>query len=206
MVIFLGVGRNAMAQFSLMSVEELRSRGADELARLLKASEHEKLRLTAEHSRTMKDVNRKLQGHVAEIRGLQESNQRLQAENEELRDLCCFLDTSRQKDQHVVQEWQKFGRYTSGVMASDVRTFQNKLGSLETRLNALMKENIELKELCLLLADDRSTQENLQIRDVGDGSSSSSPSNDKLPVPVPINRNGSTDEISPGLNGKTNHF
>src|SRR5688572_10050821 len=167
-----------MAQFSLMSIDELRSRGSDELARLLKASEHEKLRLTAEHSRMMKDVNRKLQGHVAETRGLQEANQRLQAENEELRDLCCFLDTSRQKDQRVVQEWQKFGRYTSDVMSSDVRTFQNKLGMLETRLNALMKENIELKELCLLLADDRTTQENLQIRDVGDGSSSSSPSND----------------------------
>lgn len=189
-----------MAQFSLMSIEELRSRGSDELARLLKSSEQEKLRLTAEHSRTMKDVNRKLQAHVGEIRGLQEANQRLQGENEELQDLCCFLDTSRQKDQRVVQEWQKFGRYTSDVMSSDVRTFQKKLGVLEARLDALTKENIELKELCLLLADDRATQEPGQIRDMGDGSSSDSPSNDKLPVPGPINRNGSADEISPALN------
>src|SRR6218665_190972 len=203
-VIFLGTGRHAMAQFSLMSIEELRSRGSDELARLLKSGEPEKLRLTAEHSRTMKDVNRKLQAHVGEIRGLQEANQRLQGENEELQDLCCFLDTSRQNDQRVVQEWQKFGRYTSDVMSSDVRTFQKKLGVLEARLDALTKENIELKELCLLLADDRATQEPGQIRDMGDGSSSDSPSNDKLPVPGPINRNGSADEISPALNGKAN--
>ena len=55
-----------------------------------------------------------------EIRSLKEVNQRLQADNQELRDLCCFLDDDRQKGRKLAREWQRFGRYTSGVMQSEV--------------------------------------------------------------------------------------
>lgn len=164
-----------MAQFSLMSIEELKLRGPDELARLLKTSEQDKIRITAEQSRAMKEVNRKLQVHALENRNLRELNEKLETENEELRQICCSLDDDREKDERLVDEWQKFGRYTTNVMKNDVTTFHKKLDSLESRLDVLMKENIELKELCLVLAEER----NETARDRGDGSSGSSPLNER---------------------------
>lgn len=199
-----------MAQFSLMSIEELKLRGIDDLAQLLRASENEKLRLTAEHSRTMKEVNRKLQASVHEIQCLQEHNKKLLEEHEELRDLCCFLDSTSQKEQRAIKEWQKFGKYTSDAMQSNVKTVHNKLNSLEASLDRLIKENIELKELCLLLADDRPheiDQENLQVcRDAGDGSSGSSPSNEKIPIHVMANRNYNIRDNLSVLNDDAIHY
>ena len=55
-----------------------------------------------------------------EIRGLKEVNQRLQDDNQELRDLCCFLDDDRQKSRKLAREWQRFGKYTASVMKSEV--------------------------------------------------------------------------------------
>lgn len=189
-----------MAQFALMSLEDLRSRGADELAQLFKASEQEKLRLTAEHSRSAKDLNRTIQTHVMEIRCLREQNQKLLSENEELRDLCCYLDGGRQKEQRTVEEWQKFGRYTTDLMQNDVKMYRGKLGSLEIKVDMLMKENLELKELCVLLAEDKggllllSGSDSLLDRVAGDGSSSSSPPNEKVPVRGSTVRNNATDD------------
>ena len=46
---------------------------------------------------------------------------------QELRDLCCFLDDDRQKGRKLAKEWQRFGRYTSSVMKSEVTVYQDKL-------------------------------------------------------------------------------
>ncbi len=86
-----------------------------------------------------------------EIRSLKDVNQRLQQDNQELRDLCCFLDDDRQKGRKLAKEWQRFGRYTSSVMRSEVAVYQTKLKELEQRQEELMRENLQLKELCLFL-------------------------------------------------------
>lgn len=61
---------------------------------------------------------------VAELRATKEANQRLSDDNQELRDLCCFLDDDRQKGRKLAREWQRFGRYTASVMRQEVSAYQ----------------------------------------------------------------------------------
>lgn len=86
---------------------------------------------------------------AAEIRNLKEVNQRLNDDNQELRDLCCFLDDDRQKGRKLAREWQRFGRYTASVMRQEVSAYQNKLKELDSRQHELIKDNLELKVIRL---------------------------------------------------------
>lgn len=138
-----------------MSDDELRRIGVDGLVHQLRRCDRERLRSLADHSKMMMDVNNRLQTHLMEIRGLKEVNRKLMEENQELRDLCCFLDDERERSRKLAREWQKFGRYTSDVMKSEVATYQQKLNVLEARQEELVKENFELKELCIYLDQDR---------------------------------------------------
>lgn len=116
---------------------------------------------------------------AGELRHLRESHQRLTDDNQELRDLCCFLDDDRQKGRKLAREWQRFGRYTASVMRQEVTAYQNKLRELDAKQQELIKDNLELKELCLYLDEERSNAacghcgHPLITRDDGDGSSSS---------------------------------
>uniref|UniRef100_A0A9J8BBU5 Coiled-coil domain containing 85C, a n=1 Tax=Cyprinus carpio carpio TaxID=630221 RepID=A0A9J8BBU5_CYPCA len=176
---------------SKISDEELLKCSKEELLRRLRKVDSEKINLMVEHGNMMKDVNRRLQVHLHEIRSLKEVNQKLQEDNQELRELCCFLDDDRQKGKKLSREWQRFGRYTASVMLKEVGVFQQKLKDLETNQESVMKENVELKEIILMLDDERngagsrssidsqSSLTNLNggsatVRDVGDGSSTSS--------------------------------
>lgn len=85
---------------------------------------------------------------AAEIRSLKEANQRLNDDNQELRDLCCFLDDDRQKGRKLAREWQRFGRYTASVMRQEVSAYQNKLKELDNKQHELIKDNLELKVQC----------------------------------------------------------
>lgn len=124
--------------------------------------------------------------------GLQSAYQRLHEDNQELRDLCCFLDDDRQKGRKLAREWQRFGRYTASVMRQEVAAYQSKLRHLECRQQELAKDNSELKELCLYLDEERCDVQRAPcascgaapsplpplhdaqpFRDEGDGSSSS---------------------------------
>nr|XP_033808193.1 coiled-coil domain-containing protein 85C isoform X4 [Geotrypetes seraphini] len=170
--------------------EELLRWSKEELARRLRKAEGERMSLMLEHGSLMKDVNRRLQLHLHEIRGLKEVNQKLQDDNQELRELCCFLDDDRQKGRKVWREWQRFGRHAAGALWKEVGLYQQKLRELEGRQESLVGENLELKELVLLLDEERSgagsrssidSQASLShlngaagARDVGDGSSTSS--------------------------------
>jgi len=87
---------------------------------------------------------------------LREQNSRLTRDNQELRDLCCFLDDDRQKGKRLAREWQKFGRYTGKVMKQEVTAYQGKLANLDTRQSDLLRENSDLKDLCLYLDEERS--------------------------------------------------
>uniref|UniRef100_A0A8C6UUB5 Coiled-coil domain containing 85C n=1 Tax=Neogobius melanostomus TaxID=47308 RepID=A0A8C6UUB5_9GOBI len=178
------------AEGSQLPDEELLMLGKEELLRRLRRLESRHMELMMEHGNMMKDVNRSLQVHLHEIRGLKEVNQKLQDDNQELRELCCFLDDDRQKGKRVSREWQRFGRYTASVLWKDVGLYQQKLRELEASQESLKAENSELKEIVLMLDEERSgagsrssidSQSSLSnlngtgsVRDVGDGSSTSS--------------------------------
>jgi hypothetical protein len=125
-----------------------------------------------------------MQVHLMEIRSLKEVNQRLQDEAHDLCDLACFLDDDRQKARKLAREWQRFGRYTSSVMRSEVAAYQHKLKELEQQQESLIKENLELKEICLFLDNERESDgagpPSASGRAEGDGSSSSSSAPEKL--------------------------
>lgn len=176
---------------SKISDEELLRLGKDELVRKLRRVESEKISLMVEHGNMMRDVNRRLQVHLHEIRNLKEVNQKLQDDNQELRELCCFLDDDRQKGKKLSREWQRFGRYTAGVVWKEVWFYEQKLKELEVNQEAVVRENMELKEIIVMLEEERNgagsrssidSQSSLtnmnggtnNVRDVGDGSSTSS--------------------------------
>ncbi|KAK4309706.1 hypothetical protein Pmani_018702 [Petrolisthes manimaculis] len=126
-----------------------------------------------------RDLRQSCLNHTSELRHLRHAHTRLTDDNQELRDLCCFLDDDRQKGRKLAREWQRFGRYTASVMRQEVTAYQNKLRQLEAKQQELIKDNLELKELCLYLDEERSNAacghcgNPLITRDDGDGSSSS---------------------------------
>ncbi|XP_067338414.1 coiled-coil domain-containing protein 85C-B isoform X2 [Channa argus] len=176
---------------SQLTDEELLRSGKEELVRRLRKVDSEKMNLMIEHGNMMKDINRRLQVHLHEIRSLKEINQKLQDDNHELRELCCFLDDDRQKGKKLSREWQRFGRYTASAVWKEVGTYMVKLKELEANQESVLRENSELKEIILMLDEERngagsrssidsqSSLTNLNggtgtVRDVGDGSSTSS--------------------------------
>lgn len=137
--------------------EELLKWGKEELVRRLRRAEAEKRGVIMEHGNLMREVNRRLQQHLNEIRSLKDVNQKLQEDNQELRDLCCFLDDDRQKGKRVSREWQRLGRYSAGLMRKEVAIYLQKLKELEQRQMEVIRENLELKEVCLMLEEERAT-------------------------------------------------
>merc|ERR1719490_556079 len=104
----------------------------------------------------MTDLNKKVGDLQTEVRSLKDLNARLSEDNKELRDLCCFLDDDRQKGRKLAREWQRFGRYTASVMRQEVSNYQSKLKELAGKQEDLIRDNLELKELCLYLDEERS--------------------------------------------------
>ncbi|XP_052864598.1 uncharacterized protein LOC128271195 [Anopheles cruzii] len=158
------------------------------------------------------EQNRHFQNLLAELRALKEANQRLSDDNQELRDLCCFLDDDRQKGRKLAREWQRFGRYTASVMRQEVSAYQTKLRQLDDKQQELIRDNLELKELCLYLDEERNntngrvaatvcsscgsnatTTNAVPLRDDGDGSSSSTNADETLHNIGQFCRNGMTD-------------
>lgn len=172
--------------------DELLRLPPQELVHRLRRAETENIKLMVNHGALMKEVNQRMQLHLSEIRGLKDINQRFQDDNQELRDLCCFLDDDRQKGRKLAKEWQRFGRYTASVMRQEVAAYQTKLQELENKQQELIHDNLELKELCLYLDDERihATCTNCGAlvngrRDDGDGSSSST-NNEELNFLLPL--------------------
>ncbi|XP_052390406.1 coiled-coil domain-containing protein 85C-B-like isoform X3 [Carassius gibelio] len=176
---------------SKISDDELVRWSKEDLIKRLRRTDSEKMNVMLEHGNMMKDINRRLQVHLHEIRNLKEINQKLQDDNQELRELCCFLDDDRQKGKKLSREWQRFGRHTASSVMKEVSSYQQKLKELEGNQENILRENAELKEIILMLDEDRtgagsrssidsqSSLSNLNggssnVRDVGDGSSTSS--------------------------------
>lgn len=160
-----------------------------ELNKRLASAKSDLKRLATENGSIVSEYSKKIQDQQTEIRNLKELNARLSEDNQELRDLCCFLDDDRQKGRKLAREWQRFGRYTASVMRQEVSNYQSKLKDLAGKQDDLIRDNLELKELCLYLDEERAggvtvctecggplppTHPPLQaVRDEGDGSSSS---------------------------------
>ena len=209
------------------SDEDLPRLAKDELVRRIRRAEGEKMNLMVEHGNKMRDVNRSLQVHLHEIRSLKEVNQKLQDDNHELRELCCFLDDDRQKGKKLSREWQRFGRYTATNMWKEVGTYMMKLKDLEANQESLMRENAELKEIVVMLDEERngagsrssidsqSSLTNLNgssvtVRDVGDGSSTSSGGSTESPdnpqnKPVPAGGQPAPQPGGPGSGSSPGH-
>lgn len=134
--------------------EEMAALGKEELVRRLRREEAARLAALVQRGRLMQEVNRQLQGHLGEIRELKQLNRRLQAENRELRDLCCFLDSERQRGRRAARQWQLFGTQASRAVREDLGGCWQKLAELEGRQEELLRENLALKELCLALGEE----------------------------------------------------
>jgi len=128
-----------------LSDEELLRLGSVEMLKFVRKAESDAARVASEQGQAAREAARRLQSYVSEIRMLKEANQRLGDDNQELRDLCCFLDDDRQKGRKLAREWQRFGRYTASVMRQEVSAYQNKLRELDNKQQELIKDNLELK-------------------------------------------------------------
>lgn len=53
------------------------------------------------------------------------------------------------------REWQRLGRYSASIMRKEVTLYLQKLKELEDRQEEVIRENMELKELCLLLDEEK---------------------------------------------------
>jgi CCDC85 family len=134
------------------SGEDLLGLSQSELVRRLQATRAELKRLTSATTTTASDSGGKPSENggkmlelQTELRRAKELINRLTAENQELRDLCCFLDDDRQKGRKLAREWQRFGRYTASVMRQEVANYQSKLKELDGKQQELIRDNLELK-------------------------------------------------------------
>uniref|UniRef100_A0A914YZF7 Coiled-coil domain-containing protein 85A n=1 Tax=Panagrolaimus superbus TaxID=310955 RepID=A0A914YZF7_9BILA len=93
--------------------------------------------------------------HLNEIRMLKDEIKSLRTNNQQLQDICCFLDEDRQKTRQLSKEWQKFGKYTSDLMKQEITAYQQRIQEHQTRHQQLLLENEELKRLCLYLDEQR---------------------------------------------------
>ncbi|XP_010898842.1 coiled-coil domain-containing protein 85B [Esox lucius] len=173
-------------ELSKMSDEDLLSFCKKDILARLRKEEAKKMTALIQRGRLIKEVNKQLQEHLNEIRELKVVNNRLQEENQELRELCSFLDDDRMKVKTLSREWQLFGHHAAKVMRKDLGGHLKKLADLERVQDGLVKENFDLKELCLVLEEGLcvnrgdsspggSSELSLQYlvaRDIGDGSSS----------------------------------
>ena len=61
-------------------------------------------RMIAKQEERMKEVNELLASNLAEIRQLKEINRKLNLDNKQLQDLCCFIDNERLVEKKIIRE------------------------------------------------------------------------------------------------------
>ena len=126
----------------------------------LKIVEGEKLSLMIDHNNLIKEFNKQMKNYLEEIRSLKESKQLVEQEAKELRDLCCSLDDECKKCRQFAKEWQRFGRHSISLFRTKVMSYQEKNNKLELKQQELIKENIELRDLCVYLDSQRKPNDN----------------------------------------------
>lgn len=119
----------------------------DDLIHRLKQLESRNRKLTFDNGSLMKDLNHTL----SQLQSLKHENFQLSSDNNELKELCYYLDDERTKATGLARDWQSFGTHMSRVMRQQVATYAAKLSQLEKKQFELIRKNFELKQLCLLL-------------------------------------------------------
>ena len=72
-----------------------------------------------------------------------------------LKKLCRCLEEQRQKSHREAIEWQNFGRFTAAVLQREVDSLERKLRVLQEKLDAVVRENSELQDMCFYLDKSR---------------------------------------------------
>jgi len=119
----------------------------DELVYRIKSLEAKNRKLLFENGCLIKDIN----SNLANIQLIRHQMLELKKDNSELRDLCCYLDDERTRAKEIAREWELFGDHISKVLKKEITNYNKKLQQLESKQFELVKENYELKQLCLLL-------------------------------------------------------
>ena len=135
-----------------------------DLTERLRQSENEKIAVIMDHNDMMRKCNEKIDSQLHEFHVVQEHNRALENSLNELQELCCYLDDDRKNCRRVAKEWQRFGRYTVTVMRNEVISYSDKLKNLEGKQNDLMKENGELRDLCVYLDKSRKSEDSNGIQ------------------------------------------
>ena len=171
--------------------ELLSQLSSEELISRIKNLEAKNRKLLYDNGSMTKDINH----HLSTLQQIKHQNYQLLSDNNELRDLCCYLDDERVKSRSIAQEWQSFGTY----MRQEVTNYSSKVSKLESMQSELLKENFELKQICLLLDNA------INVRENGDGSTSSSPNEDPSSLTTPPYRPTMTNQTTTPSNLTNNY-
>lgn len=133
---------NTISPISFKTDTELLSQlSPDELIYRIKSLETKNRKLLFENGCLIRDLN----SNLANIQYCKHQMLQLKKDNIELRDLCCYLDDERTKARILIaQEW-------GYKLKKEINNYSHKLRQLEEKQFELVKENYELKQLCLLM-------------------------------------------------------
>ena len=119
----------------------------EDLVARIKILEGRNRKLVLDNGTMMKNLNQ----HIATMQTLKYQNFRLASDNNELRDLTVYLDDERNRARSLAKQWQDFGNHMSRVMKHEIANYARKLHVLEDKQFELVRENFELRQLCVLM-------------------------------------------------------
>lgn len=119
----------------------------EDLVARIKILEGKNRKLVLDNGTMMKNLNQ----HIATMQTLKYQNFRLASDNNELRDLTVYLDDERNRARSLAKQWQDFGNHMSRVMKHEIANYARKLHVLEDKQFELVRENFELRQLCVLM-------------------------------------------------------
>lgn len=164
----------------------LNSLSREDLVARIKIIESKNRKLIKDNGQMMKDLNQ----HLNQLTSMKHHNFQLMTENNELRDLCCYLDDERSRARSLAKEWQSFGTHMSRVMRHEVSSYAKKLQVLEEKQFELVRENFELKQLCIMLDNSLTSRVDSGVGDGSSGSMASSSNDGGDAASSLINQNG----------------
>ena len=119
----------------------------EDLVARIRILEAKNRKLVLDNGQMMKNLNQ----HISSLQTLKYQNFRLTSDNNELRDLTVYLDDERNRTRGLARQWQDFGNHMSKVMKYEVSNYAKKLHQLEDKQFELVRENFELRQLCVLM-------------------------------------------------------
>ncbi|XP_074596062.1 coiled-coil domain-containing protein 85 [Brevipalpus obovatus] len=152
---FVNLTPSIIAPSSTPSNELINQLSADELKAQIRSLEAKNRKLLYDNGTMTRDLN----NHLSSLQQIKQENTRVLSENDELRNLCCSLQEERTRCRTIAREWQAFGTHISRVIGHEITNYSNKLAQLEGKQLELVKENLQLKQLCLLLDNELTSQE-----------------------------------------------